>query len=150
MALGIGMEWPWVARIRWWDGFWGSGKGGEEEEGLVAEEGGVEVGRGIRAKRCLAFVRTMDKSSGKVTFREERRGQESCGGVSFFFSFCFLWGVLGRGERFWKVGFLGRREGVRAGKGEKVKPQTQLTEIEKRVFSRQRSSDLLANNQKKN
>lgn len=51
----------------------------EEEVGLGREESGV------RAKRCLAFVRTMDWSSGKVTAREEMRGQESWQGVSLEF-----------------------------------------------------------------
>ena len=51
----------------------------EEELGLGREESGV------RAKRCLAFVRTMDWSSGKVTAREEMRGQESWQGVSLEF-----------------------------------------------------------------
>lgn len=45
--------------------------------GEVEEE--EEEGEGMRAKRCLEFVATMERSSGNETFRERRRGQESCG-----------------------------------------------------------------------
>lgn len=75
-SLAMGREWPWVARIRWCDGLLVEGKG--EKGGEVDKEGeGGGVGSGMRAKRCLAFVSTIDLSSANVTERVERRAQDS-------------------------------------------------------------------------
>lgn len=49
-----------------------------ESEGEL--EGGE--GSGVRAKRCLAFVSTIDFSSGNVTEREARRVQDSYQGLA--------------------------------------------------------------------
>ncbi len=45
---------------------------------VVNEEEEEEEGDGMSANRCFAFVATMERSSGKVTWRERRRGQASC------------------------------------------------------------------------
>lgn len=70
----MAMEWPCVARIRWWAGLRGSGN--EVELESDGESEGRE-GSGIRAKRCLALVSTIALSSGNVTDMEERRFQDS-------------------------------------------------------------------------
>ena len=80
LAEEMGRECPWEARIRWWCGFEGSnllsGKGVVVVLRSVEEVDDVE-GRGISWKRCLSFVETMVRSSGKETERERREGRES-------------------------------------------------------------------------
>lgn len=71
----MGMEWPWVARMRWCAGLRGSGKGVGWGCDCDGDCGGGGVGSGIRAKRCFSLVWTMERISGKVTRREARRGQ---------------------------------------------------------------------------
>lgn len=75
-SLARGKEWPWVARMRWWAGLRGSGKGSVGGEVVVL--GGGE-GRGMRAKRCFSLVWTMERISGKVTRREASVGHFSWG-----------------------------------------------------------------------
>ncbi len=73
-SLAMAREWPWAARMRYWEG---------STEGLEVGFGVVVEGSGMRVKRCLSFWVTIWRSSGKVTFREWRRCQESWGGVGW-------------------------------------------------------------------
>lgn len=69
-AESIAMLWPWFARITQSDGSVDVGKGEER------------VGLGFIEKRFLALSFTAVRISGKVTFRDFRRFQESWGFVS--------------------------------------------------------------------
>ncbi len=64
-------EWPWAARMRYW--------AGSSEEVEVEDVGAEMEASGMSVNRFLAFWATISRSSGKVTFMERRRFQESYG-----------------------------------------------------------------------